>query len=95
MSDGAVTELGGVVDRDAEAASLDPVAPVRPLLTVVRGEPTAEQLAALTAVVAAKASTGAASAESRPEPSLWLAPVLRQPRSPGAGAWSASGLRHR
>ena len=95
MSDGAVTELGGVVGRDAEAVSPEPVAAVRPLLTVVRGEPTAEQLAALTAVIAARASAGAASAESRPEPSLWAAPVLRSPMSPGVGAWSASGLRGR
>ena len=74
------------------AAGPDPVAPVRPLLTVVRGEPTAEQLAALTAVIAARASGGSESDERRPEPSLWATPVLRAPMSPGAGAWRASGL---
>lgn len=66
--------------------------PVRPLLTVVRGEPTAEQLAALTAVIAARASAGGPDADLRPEPSLWAAPVLRAPLSPGSGAWRASGL---
>lgn len=66
--------------------------PSRPLLTVVRGEPTAEQVAALTAVLAARASGGGGDPASPPEPSLWAAPVLRSPVSPGAGAWRASGL---
>jgi hypothetical protein len=65
-------------------------APARPLLTVVRGEPTPEQLAALTAVVAARAS-GGGDAPAPPRP-LWSRPVLRSPLSPGAGAWRASGL---
>ncbi len=66
--------------------------PVRPLLTVVRGEPTAEQLAALTAVLAARASAGSADGGVPPEPSLWAAPVLRSSMSPGTSAWRASGL---
>ncbi len=65
----------------------------RPLLTVVRGQPTPEQLAALLAVVAARASGG--SADDPPgdaEPPLWAAPVLRGQVHPGPGAWRASGL---
>ena len=68
----------------------------RPLLTVVRGGPTPEQLAVLVAVVTARASaaeTEAAEAETaaaaRP---LWAAPVLRSPLAHGPGAWRASGL---
>ena len=62
-----------------------------PLLRVVRGEPTPEQLAALLAVVAARTSAGEAPAAA-PVPSLWGTPVLRTPLSPGPGAWRASGL---
>ena len=65
-----------------------------PLLRVVRGTPSAEELAALVAVVAARAS-----AVAEPEPParpLWGRPVLRStaPHSPtpGPGAWRASGL---
>ena len=66
----------------------------RPLLTVVRGGPTPEQLAALIAVVTARASaaeTAAAEASAAVRP-LWAAPVLRSPLSHGPGAWRASGL---
>ena len=64
--------------------------PDRPLLRVVRGEPTAEQLAALVAVLTARATAPAAAAPAvRP---LWGRPVLRFPLSPGPGAWRASGL---
>ena len=66
---------------------------VRPLLTVVRGEPTAEQLAALTAVVAARA---AAASDDAPAPAapLWPRPQLRGHLSPAPGAWRASALPH-
>ena len=72
---------------------------VRPLLTVVRGGPTPEQLAALVAVVTARASaaetaaaeTAAAEVAAAARP-LWAAPVLRSPLSHGPGAWRASGL---
>ena len=61
-----------------------------PLLRVVRGTPSAEELAALVAVVAARASGG-----GEPEPParpLWGRPVLRPDLTPGPGAWRASGL---
>ncbi len=65
-----------------------------PLLRVVRGNPSAEELAALVAVVAARASA-AADAEPAARP-LWGRPVLRAAATseltPGPGAWRASGL---
>lgn len=67
--------------------------PARPLLSVVRGDPTPEQLAALLAVVAARAAGGSADdPAAASEPSLWAAPTLRTPVHPGPGAWRASGL---
>ena len=61
-----------------------------PLLRVVRGNPSPEQLAALLVVVAARSGGGAAA----PEPlagSGWNSPEsrLRHPRHPGPGAWQA------
>ena len=63
-----------------------------PLLTVVRGEPTPEQLAALVAVLAAR--SGAAEPAPTAAAPLWSAPQLRTPMFPGPGAWRASGLPH-
>ena len=61
----------------------------QPLLRVVRGNPTPEELAALIAVI----STRGGAVEEPPAPrSLWAAPVLRRPLSPGPGAWRASSL---
>ena len=61
-------------------------------LRVVRGEPTAEELAALLTVVTAAA---AASQPPRPEPARrggWSDPAqqLRRPVIPGPNAWRAS-----
>ncbi|HEX6756474.1 MAG TPA: acyl-CoA carboxylase epsilon subunit [Mycobacteriales bacterium] len=65
-----------------------------PLLRVVRGEPTAEELAALLAVLLAvlAARSGAASAVAAPR-SAWADPARRlgAPRS-GRGAWRGSAL---
>lgn len=71
---------------DASTAS------ARPLLRVVRGNPSPEELAALVAVVAARGS--AAPAEPTPTPSAWAsrAAGLRRPLPHGPGAWRASGL---
>ncbi|WP_084597179.1 acyl-CoA carboxylase subunit epsilon [Nocardioides aequoreus] len=73
-----------------------PVEPVEttPLLRVVKGDPTPEQLAALVAVVAASAGGGGADAPRRR--SEWAAPQrrVRQPHllahRHGPGAWRAS-----
>jgi hypothetical protein len=60
-----------------------------PLLRVVRGNPSAEQRAALVAVVASRASAAEPAPPTRP---LWGRPVLRPVLTPGPGAWRASGL---
>jgi hypothetical protein len=61
------------------------------LLRVVTGEPSAEELAALTVVVAALARRRA---RRRPRPvGAWSsrADVVRTPLQPGPGAWRAAG----
>jgi hypothetical protein len=63
----------------------------RPLLRVVKGDPSPEELAALIAVVAGRSAGEDAPAPERP---LWGRPVLRGPLSPGPGAWRASALPH-
>ena len=86
------------------AATTDPRAPdepVPPLLTVVKGGPTPEQLAALVAVVCSlrpleddDAAAPEAAPEAAPdsEPAVWGAPSLRSSPVAGPGAWRASGL---
>jgi Acyl-CoA carboxylase epsilon subunit len=61
----------------------------RPLLRVVRGEPTDEELAALVAVVTARAVTSAPRAPVR---SAWADPArhVRRPFSHGRDAWQLS-----
>ena len=69
----------------------DPSSGAIPLLRVVRGEPTAEELAALTVVVAA---LSAERPRRRPVPvGGWAAyaDAHRRPLQPGPGAWRASG----
>ncbi len=64
----------------------------RPLLRVVRGEPTDEELAALTVVVAALAVRERP--RRRPVPvGAWASPAdaHRWPLRPGAGGWRAAG----
>jgi len=67
----------------------------QPLLSVVVGHPTAEELAALTAVVATLATRQlAAAAKSAPSPvrSAWLdrAALTRTTLRPGPDAWRRS-----
>jgi hypothetical protein len=67
--------------------------PHRPLLRVVRGEPTPEELAALVAVLAARA--GAGETEPPPAPrSAWRdrSRYVRTTLPHGSGAWRASAL---
>jgi hypothetical protein len=70
---------------------------VPPLLTVVRGEPTHEQLAALVAVVCSlRPLEGEQDRTPAPDvedaPALWGAPAVRSTPAAGPGAWRASGL---
>jgi hypothetical protein len=66
----------------------------RPVLRVVKGEATPEEVAALVAVIAA---LGSRPAEEKPKPrSTWADPARRirnaLPHCPGA--WRSSGLPH-
>jgi hypothetical protein len=64
--------------------------PAEPLLSVVKGDPTPEELAALAAVVA---SLGAPQEAETPKPSTrhWLRrQQLRMDPTPGPGAWKRS-----
>ena len=65
--------------------------PVRPLLRVVRGEPTPDELAALVAVVAAAAG-GSDEPPPRPRHGRWSDPAagLRTAVVVGPGAWQAT-----
>ena len=66
-------------------------APTRPLLRVVRGNPTPEELAALVAVLA---SRGSGVAEPEAPRSPWGRPgaALRHPLPTHVSAWRESGL---
>jgi hypothetical protein len=63
----------------------------RALFRVVRGEPSDEEVAALTVVLAA-ATTGAAASPRPRVVDRWSDPAarLRVPLHPGSGAWRAS-----
>ena len=66
------------------------VEPVREVLGVVRGEPTAEELAALVAVLGARgAGDGRPPAAMRP---AWSDPagLVRRPLTHGPGRWTRS-----
>jgi hypothetical protein len=75
--------------------AVSPDEPQAPLLRVVRGAPTPEELAALLAVVSARtAQTGPGVARTRRRRSEWGAHYRRLAPGPGhgPGAWRASGL---
>ena len=74
-------------DRSAEPVE------TTPLLRIVKGDPTAEEVAALVAVVSAMAAAGAEERTGRPTPA-WSAPArrVRTTLRHGSGAWRASGL---
>ena len=64
----------------------------RPMLQIVKGDPTAEEIAALVAVVAARAA--AATPKERPRRSEWAGHErrVRRPVHPSPGGWRASAL---
>ena len=68
-----------------------PTSPAEPLLKVTGGNPTAEELAAITAVVLALQSDS--SNEDSPTPTRhWVRrDRLNLPPKPGAGSWRRSG----
>ena len=66
-------------------------APAAPLLSVVKGHPTAEELAALTAVVLSLGGNEPAGADT-PSVRHWVRrQQLRLAPTPGPGAWKRSG----
>jgi hypothetical protein len=66
-------------------------APEQPLLSVVKGHPTPEELAALTAVVLSLAPSGDAE-PAKPSVRHWVRrQQLRLAPTPGPGAWKRSG----
>jgi hypothetical protein len=64
----------------------------RPRLTIVSGQPTPEETAAVTVVLTVLLSQPAP--EARPGPTQWSARsrFLRAPVTPGPGAWRAIAL---
>jgi hypothetical protein len=66
--------------------------PGRPALRIVRGAPTPEELAVVTAVVAA-AGSGEEPVPDPPRRGRWSDPVWQHGHAPypGPGAWAASG----
>ncbi len=93
----AATPAGPAIPGSGAAESATQARPA-PFLTVVRGRPTAAEVAALVSVLTARAAAGAALA-GQPGPagasrSAWSdrSRLLRQSISPGPGAWRRSSL---
>jgi hypothetical protein len=63
-----------------------------PVVTIVRGNPSAEQVAALVAVLAMRGARSAGATRARGVRSEWAARsrLLRAPLERGAGGWRAS-----
>jgi hypothetical protein len=72
-------------DQDGERA---------PVLSIVRGNPSPEQIAALVAVLAARAASARAAGRDGRQRYGWSATswLLRAPLERGPGAWRASAL---
>jgi hypothetical protein len=77
----------------AQTPAVDPaetVGPAAALFSVTKGEPTAEELAALTAVVLSL-EPGAAAGPTKPSTRHWVRrQQLRLEPTPGPGAWKRS-----
>ncbi|HEY4852905.1 MAG TPA: acyl-CoA carboxylase subunit epsilon [Streptosporangiaceae bacterium] len=68
--------------------------PGQPLLRVVRGDATPEEIAALVAVLLARSADAEAPGPARSVKNAWSdrSRQLRRPLSPGPGAWRRSAL---
>ncbi len=66
----------------------------RPVLRVIRGDATPEEIAALVAVLMSRPASDAGAPPPRPAPSAWSdrSRQLRRPLFPGPGAWRRSAL---
>jgi hypothetical protein len=80
-----------MADSESESESESEQDPARPLLRVVRGEPTAEELAALVAVLAGRTP---AAPPSQPRQSPWTdrREQLSRPVFIGPGEWRRAGF---
>ena len=85
----AATEGSG---RERRADHHDATEPAKPLLRIVSGNPTPEEVAALVAVLAASGGGEAPAPRRTPAWSRPAAPGARARRRPGPGGWRASGL---
>jgi hypothetical protein len=65
-----------------------------PVLRVIRGEATPEEIATVIAVVLSRAAASDAPPPDRPAPSAWAdrSRLLRRPPHPGPDAWRRSAL---
>jgi acyl-CoA carboxylase epsilon subunit len=66
----------------------------RPVLRVVRGDATAEEIAALVAVLLARSADAEADSQARSVSRSWTdrSGQIRRPLSPSPGAWRRSAL---
>ena len=65
-----------------------------PVLRVIRGDATPEEIAAVVAVLLSRAAAADTPPPARPAPSAWSdrSWLLRRPLFPGPGAWRRSAL---
>jgi hypothetical protein len=65
-----------------------------PVLRIIRGNATPEEIAAVVAVLLARSAAADAPPPARPAPSAWAdrSRLLRRPVHPGPGAWRRSAL---
>lgn len=91
----SATATGTAGDAGHAAGDADHAA-TAPVLKVVSGNPTAEEVAALTAVLAAVGGGDSGEATATPTASLWgrSARLPAQRVTPGPGAWRASAMPH-
>jgi hypothetical protein len=80
-------------DETTDATPVAAPAPARPVLRIVRGDPSPEEAAALIAVLSA-AGGGHAPPSVPAPPSRWARPsdLVRAPVHPGPGGWRASAF---
>ncbi|HEX5189023.1 MAG TPA: acyl-CoA carboxylase epsilon subunit [Streptosporangiaceae bacterium] len=79
----------------ASNSTTDAATGTRPFISVVRGQPTEAELAAVVTVLAARAAAAAAvPAPERASRSSWsdASRLMREPVVPGQGAWRRSAL---
>ena len=67
----------------------------KPVLRIIRGSASPEEIAAVVAVLASRSATAAKPPDTEPSRG-WTnrADALRRPLAPGPGAWRASGMPH-